>query len=125
LLDAGGGAMPKRFCFQWEDIAFTVTPAEIHGEAPGPRAVSVEAFLGRLPYTAEDAAARSAALKLATPDAPGIPGQIKIDRIGTVRLAMETGPVEAIGLADVLKEVTVLVVKSASQLRHLRSLLVD
>lgn len=28
LLGAGGGAMPKRFEFNWEGIAFTVTPAE-------------------------------------------------------------------------------------------------
>lgn len=124
LLDASGRAMPQRFCFQWQNIDFTVTPAEPHGAGPA----MVEARLGRLPYTAEDAAARGAALKLATPDAadaPRLPGRLQIDRRGVVRLVMETAPVETGGLAAMLKEVTLLVIMNASQLKRLRRLLVD
>ncbi len=127
LLDASDRAMPQRFCFQWQNIDFTVTPAGPHGAGPA----MIEARLGHLPYSAEDAAARGAALKLAAPDAPDtphaprLPGRLQIDRHGVVRLVMETAPIETAGLAAMLKEVTLLVLLNAGQLKRLRRLLVD
>lgn len=120
LLGASGGATPLRFCFQWADIAFTVTPAR-SGAPAG--TLAVEAFMGRLPYTAENAFARSAALKLTTPKKPGLPGRLRIDRRGLVHLIMETGATEAEGLAGILKEVTYLLLGNATQLKQLRGLL--
>lgn len=87
--------------------------------------VTIEARLGRLPYTAEDAAARRGALELAGPADKNLPGRMTIDKNGAVRLAMEIGPLKAAGMASLLKEVTGHILKSAGRLKQLRGLLVD
>lgn len=85
----------------------------------------IEASLGRLPYTAQDAMARSSALKLTGPNAERLPGRITIDKAGLVRLIMEIGPIKAEGIAALLKAVTCEVLKTAASLKKLRGLLVD
>lgn len=121
LLDTAGGAMPKRFEFNWQGIGFTVTPAE----AGAPETlVVIEACLGRLPYTAQDATARSSALKFAAPGAEKLPGRITIDKAGLVRLVMEIGPIRAEGMAALLKAVTCQVLRTGASLKKLQGLLV-
>lgn len=122
LLGAGGQAMPRRFDFVWQNIAFSVTPEQ---PVAAKSAVKIEACLGRLPYTAQDAAARSSAMKLANPDPLDLPGRLRIDRDGRVHLVMRTGPVEVEGLAGLLKAVAFRVLKATARLKQLRSLLVD
>lgn len=122
FLSRSGGELPQRFDFNWQDIAFTITPA---GENAPANYVAIEARLGRLPFTAQDAAARHSALKLTGPATAKLPGRIMIDRAGNVRLVMEIGPVNAGGLASLLKEVAMEVLKTAERLKQLRGLLVD
>lgn len=122
LLGDGGHAMPGRFGFQWQNIDFTVTPADPDASAGS---VTIEACLGHLPFTAQDAAARNSALDLTGSPAGELPGRMTIDKSGVVRLVMEIEPTATVGLASLLKEVTYKVLKSADRLKQLRGLLVD
>lgn len=122
LLGAGGRAIPKRFNFEWQNITFRVVLAQPDAELS---AVIIEACLGRLPYTAQDAPARNTALKLVSASPRDVPGRLRIDRTGMVHLVMETEPVKVEGLAGLLKEVSYHVLGIADQLRRLRDLLVD
>ena len=122
LLKANDRRAPGRFTFEWHDIAFTVT---LEQPEAATTVVVIEACLGRLPFTAQDAAARNSAFGLANPGSGQIPGRLKIDQSGLVHLVMRTEPVEADGLAGLLKEVTCRVLENASRLKQLRALLVD
>lgn len=55
LLDGHGGALPTRLNFGWRGMDFKVERKQL---PTGAQFISVEAVLGRLPYSAENAAAR-------------------------------------------------------------------
>lgn len=122
LLGTAGPVTPERFFFQWENIDFTVTSAE-PGASSG--SANLEACLGRLPFTAQDAAARSSALDLNGSPTGGLPGRMTIDKSGMVRLVMEIEPTAAEGMASLLKAATCKVLKASGRLKQLRGLLVD
>lgn len=122
LLRIGWRQMPDRFNFEWNKITFTVTPEEPDAAES---IVKIEGCLGRLPYTAQDAAARNSALRLADLSPDNLPGRLRIDKDSRVYLVMRSEPIRADGLAGLLKEVTCMVLKAGERLKQLRGLLVD
>lgn len=104
--------------FEWEGIHFHAAADETHG---GGGKIRLDAKLGRLYFTVENAAERTMAIERVYSTNRGIDGAYKISKKGDVTFHSVTATNQQLKGNDLVGALTLILLESETHLRALRS----
>lgn len=107
-----------KIAFEWEGISFKAVTEKIADDL---NQIKLDARLGRLFYTIEDAAQRAMAIERLSSNNRSTDGAYSISKQGEVFFKSLTTSKEALLGTDLLNAVTVILLQSGSHLRSLKS----